>query len=392
MTVHVRVLTGATAVAIMAVAMMPGASGAAPAGPSMAASSTPVPMPSGPTTDVSAPALSFTGRYLAHVAVPRGVTSPRQQLRRTDLSTGASVLVNRSIDGGVASGGTSLPPTISADGRRIAFSSFATRLVAGDTNGRNDAFVRDLSTRTTLLASVALDGGPANGDTGMAALSTDGRYVAFTSCATDVVAGSTTTNSDVYVRDLQTHHTVQVTLRPDGSPSRGPGASSAAVSGTGTFVAFTDYDTDLVTNDDDDTDADLYVRNTRTGTTRWLSPGLPAGANPSGAVISPNGAWVSSRWADGSLHLTRVPTGVTTTVAPDAYALLGSFSGRLGRFVFLSGGQPYVRDLATGVDTPIPVPAGGSVTTVTVSGNGRFAAYDWVPASGEATRIFRVAL
>jgi hypothetical protein len=386
----VRFLTGATAVAMTAVAMMPGASGAAPA--VVSASSTPLPMPSGPTTDVGAPALSFTGRYIAHIAVPRGVTSPRQQLRRTDLSTGASVLVNRSIDGGVASGGTSLPPTISADGQRIGFSSFASRLVAGDTNGFNDAFVRDLATRTTLLASVGLDGSPANGDTGMSALSTNGRYVAFTSSATNVVAGSTTTNSDVYLRDLETRHTVQITLRPDGSPSRGPGATSAAVSGTGTFVAFTDYDVDLVTNDDDDSDADLYVRNTRTGTTRWLSPGLPAGANPFGVVISPNGEWVSTRWADGSLHLTRVPTGTTTTVAAEGYAPLGSFSGRLGRFVFLSGGQPYVRDLTTGVDSPIPVPAGGFVTTVTISGNGEFAAYDWSPESGEATRIFRVAL
>jgi hypothetical protein len=302
------------------------------------------------------------------------------------------VLVNRSVDGGVAAGGTSLPPTISADGRRVGFSSFSSRLVAGDTNGRNDAFVRDLSTRTTVLASVGLGGSPADGDTGMSALSTDGRYVAFTSSATNVVVGSTTTNSDVYLRDLEAGRTVQVSVRPDGSPSRGAGATSAAVSRSGAFVAFTDYDTDLVTTDDDDTDADLYVRNTRTGTTRWMSSGVPAGANPSGAVISPSGQWVSSRWTDGSLHLTQVSTGVTTTVASDAYALLGSFSARLGRFVFVSGGQPYVRDLATGIDTAIPVPAGGNVTSVTVSGNGRFASYDWIPASGDATRIYRVAL
>jgi hypothetical protein len=226
----------------------------------------------------------------------------------------------------------------------------------------------------------------------MAALSMSGRYVAFTSSATNVVAGSTTTNSDVYLRDLQTHTTVQVSVRPDGSPSRGPGSDDAAVSTNGRHVAFADYDTDLVTNDDNDTDADLYVRNMRTGTTRWISPGIPAGANPSGVVISPHGGWVSSRWEDGSLHLTRVSTGVTTTVAANAYAVLGSFSSRLDRFVFISGGQPYVRDLGTGIETPITVPAGGIVTTVTVSGNGLFAAYDWIPTSGDASRIFRVSL
>jgi hypothetical protein len=392
MSTHVRVLTSAGAVAIVAVALLPGAAGAAPRAGSVSVQSTPQQMPSDPMTDVGAPALSFTGRYIAHVAVRRDVTAPRQALRRTDLRTGASVLLNRSIDGGIADGGTSRPPTISADGKRVGFSSFGSRLVAGDTNGRNDAFVRDISTHSTLLASVGLGGSPANGDTGMSALSTNGRYVAFTSSATNVVAGSTTTNSDVYLRDLQAHTTVQISVRPDGSPSKGPGANSADVSGDGRLVAFTDYDTDLVTNDDNDTDADLYVRNLRTDTTRWLSAGIPAGANPSGTVISPDGRWVSTRWADGSLHLTRVSTGVTTTVAASAYATLGSFSRRLDRFVFVSAGQPYVRDLATGIDTPLTVPAGGSVTTVTVSGNGQFAAYDWNPSSGDASRIFRVSL
>ena len=76
----------------------------------------------------------------------------------------------------------------------------------------------------------------------------------------------------------------------------------------------------------------------------------------------------------------------------NGYALLGSFSSRLGRFVYMSGGAPYVRDLATGVATAIDVPDGGIVTTVTVSGNGRFAAYDFLPESGGPSRIFRVAL
>jgi hypothetical protein len=392
MSTQLRALTGAAALAVVAVTMLPGASGAAQTHPSVSALSTPQPMPADSMTDVSAPALSYTGRYIAHVAVQRGVSSPRQQLRRTDMNTGGSVLLNPSIDGGIASGGTSLPPTISADGTRIGFSSFGTRLVAGDTNGRNDAFVRDASTGTTLLASGGLNNHPANGDTGMSALSKNGRYVAFTSSATNVVAGSTTTNTDAYLRDLQTNRTVQVSVRPDGSPSKGPGANSTDVSADGKLVAFSDYDTDLVTTDDNDTDADLYLRNLTTGKTRWLSAGIPAGANPSGVVISPDGQWVSSRWADGSLHLTRVSTGVTTTVAADAYAPLGSFSSDLGRFVFIGSGQPYVRNLATGVNTAITVPAGGSVTSATVSGNGMFAAYDWVPANGTASRIFRVAL
>jgi len=58
----------------------------------------------------------------------------------------------------------------------------------------------------------------------------------------------------------------------------------------------------------------------------------------------------------------------------------------------MAAGVPHVRDLATGVDEAIPVPAGGFAVNVTISGNGQFAAYDWVPSDGGASRIFRVAL
>jgi hypothetical protein len=91
------------------------------------------------------------------------------------------------------------------------------------------------------------------------------------------------------------------------------------------------------------------------------------------------------------LYLTRVSTGQTTTLG-NGYALRGSFSSEHGRFVFMSQGTPYVRELSTGVDTPIPVPAGGTVTDVTISGNGEFAAYDWAPVDGGPSQIFRVAL
>jgi hypothetical protein len=86
-----------------------------------------------------------------------------------------------------------------------------------------------------------------------------------------------------------------------------------------------------------------------------------------------------------------VDSRVTSTVAADCYALLGAFSSQLGRFVFVSAGRPHMRDLSTGV-AAITVPDGGSVTTVTISGNGQFAAYDWIPDDGGPSRIFRVAL
>jgi Tol biopolymer transport system component len=391
MSTSTRTLAIAAGLSLCAVAMLPGAPGVAQ--PHVAsAGATPQVVVFDPQVDVSAPALSHTGRYVAHLAIRRGQTPAVQQLRRTDLTTGGSVLLNPSIDGGVALGNYSRPPIISSDGSRVAYSTDATRLVANDTNDAFDAFVRDVPTHATLLASVAFDGDVANGDVGQVSLSKNGRYAVFTSDATDQVPGSTTTNTDVFRRDLTTGTTVQVSVRPDGSPSVGPGSLSTDISSNGNMVAFTSYDTDLGQNEGNDGEADLFVRNMTTEHTRWLSRQFPAGANPGGVVISPNGRWVSTRWDDGSLHLTKAGTGVTTTVTANGYALHGSFSSLLGRFVYISGGAPYVRDLDSGVDTAIPVPAGGTVSSVTISGNGRYAAYDWIPDDGSASRIFRVAL
>ena len=353
---------------------------------------TPVQVPSDAQSDVGNPTLSYSGRYVAHRAKREGTGPLQQQVRRTDMDTGASKLLNPAVGGGLAPGNYSLTNVISANGARVAFTTTAAQLVAGDDNDRNDAFVRDASSNTTFLASVAFDGTAANGATGTASLSRNGRYVVFTSTATDVVPGSTTTNSDVYRRDLETGTTVQVTVRPNGSPSIGPGSQSTDVSANGNLVAFNSYNTDLAQADGADGESDLFIRNMTTGTTRWLSSGVPAGANPSGVVISPDGQWVSTRWDDGSLHLTRVSTGVTSTVVAEGFAQLGSFSSDLGRFVFMSGGQPYVRDLATGVNTAIPVPDGGMAQSVSISGNGEFAAYGWVPNDGTRSLIFRVAL
>lgn len=392
MSTTVRTVTAAAGLMLMTAAMLPGGALAAPPGASPTVSSVPQQMPSDAMTDVSAPALSYTGRYIAHVSSRRDQSPPRMQLRRTDLVGGTDEVLNRAVDGGVARGNYSMPPVISADGSRVAFTSNSARLVAGDTNGRFDAFVRDASTDTTLLASAAFDGGLANGSSGMTSLSKNGRYAVFTSTATDVVPGSTTTNADVYLRDLDNGTTVQVTVRPNGAPSKGPGSTSADVSADGNLVAFNSYDIDLAATDSADHESDLFIRNMTTGQTRWLSDGAPLGANPFSVVISPDGRWVSSQWGDGSLHLTKVDTRVTSTVVSSGYALHGAFSSQQGRYVFVSGGQPFVRDLASGVNTPITTPGGGFVTTATISGNGAFAAYDWFPDGGGPSLIFRVAL
>lgn len=192
-----RTLTAAAVLTLLAVAVLPGAPGTAQARSSSGTNSEPQQMPSSPLTDVSATALSYTGRYVAHLAIRRDQTSPRQKVRRTDMSNGRSELLNPSIDGGIARGNYSRPPVISADGSRVSITSTAARLVPHDTNDRSDAF-----------------------------------------------------NS---------------------------------------------YDTDLAATDSADQEADLFIRNMTTERTRWLSAGFPAGANPSGVALSPNGRWATDR-------------------------------------------------------------------------------------------------
>lgn len=343
--------------------------------------------------DAGAPTLSGTGRYVAYTVTTFDTSGvARTRLVRKDRTTGTTQILNRNTSGGVAGGIYSQPPIISDDGRRVAFSSNSARLVAGDTNGRFDAFVRLPDTSQTLLGSPASGGGPSNGDVGMVSMSASGRFLAYTSSGTDVVPGSTTTNADVYRRDLSTGTTIQVTVRPNGTPSVGPGANSVGVSANGNIVAFTSYNTDLAGGEGQENEPDLFVRNVSAGTTRWLSSAFPVGAEPFAVVLSPDGRWVSTRWADGSLHLTEVATAATRLVAADGYAQAGAFDSSGNRFVYTASGQAQLLDLSTGSVTGLRTPSGGVATTVGISADGRFAAYGWNDLTGQNSRVYLVSL
>jgi Tol biopolymer transport system component len=93
------------------------------------------------------------------------------------------------------------PPAISGDGRFVAYDSAATNLVAGDTNGGEDVFVRDTTTNKTQRVSLSSSGAQATGgDSDTPAISADGRFVAFLSGATNLVAGDTNMSTDTFAR------------------------------------------------------------------------------------------------------------------------------------------------------------------------------------------------
>jgi archaellum component FlaF (FlaF/FlaG flagellin family) len=115
-----------------------------------------------------------------------------------DRVTGQTTRVSVASDG-TQGNGHSGSPSISADGRYVAFSSSASNLVPGDTNGRGDVFVHDRLTGQTTRVSVASDGTQGNGDSWWPSISADGRYVAFASEASNLVPGDTNGTWDVFV-------------------------------------------------------------------------------------------------------------------------------------------------------------------------------------------------
>src|SRR5581483_8759234 len=112
--------------------------------------------------------------------------------------------------GAEATGGDSFSPAVSADGRYVAFASDATNLVPGDTNNATDVFVYDRQAKTTTRVSVAAGGGQAGDASFSPSLSGDGSVVAFVSRSADLVAGDTAGGEDVFVRDLAAGKTTRV--------------------------------------------------------------------------------------------------------------------------------------------------------------------------------------
>ena len=157
------------------------------------------------------------------------------------------VRISVGYDGSEANG-DSRAPAISADGRYVAFTSEASNLVPGDTNGCADVFVYDLQTGQMERVSVASDGTEANMASGSPSLSADGRYVAFSSAADNLVAGDTNEYPDVFVVDRQTRKVTRVSIAHDGSQGNG-WSIWPCITPDGRYVAFCSGASNLVPGD-----------------------------------------------------------------------------------------------------------------------------------------------
>lgn len=233
------------------------------------------------------PSISADGRYVAFVSdAPNLVADDNNNdsdIFVFDRQTGTTTRVSVASDGTEANGMSEFP-SISADGRYVAFASYANNLVAGDTNGIYDVFVHDRQTGTTIRASVASDGTQANAGSGANRISANGRFVTFFSNASNLVAGDSNGTYDIFVHDLQTHQTTRVSVSSTGDEANGQ-SDSPSISADGRYVAFVSIAGNLVAGDAN-TVEDIFVHDRQTGATTRVSLGL-AGADANTMSASP---------------------------------------------------------------------------------------------------------
>jgi len=222
------------------------------------------------------PAISADGRYVAfhsHASnlVP-GDTNQTWDVFVHDRVTGATERVSVA-SGGVEVFGISLSPAISADGRYVAFHSGAPNLVPDDPiEGSYDVLVHDRVTGTTERISVGIGGVPPDADSYHPAISSDGRYVAFYSFASNLVAGADANGantSDVYVRDRMTGTTERVSVASDGTQGNKE-SLWPSISADGRYVVFYSNASNLVPWDTNGS-YDVFLRDLVTGTTERTS-------------------------------------------------------------------------------------------------------------------------
>ena len=200
-----------------------------------------------------------------------------------DRQTGRTERVSLTAGGGEANG-TSVSGAVSSDGRFVAFASRASNLVPGDTNGSGDVFVRDRLTGRTERISVGPGGVQGNRDSDeVASMSVDGSRIAFVSKATNLAPGFTRGSSKAFVRDRSTGHTVPVASTPTGGAANGS-SYYAVIALDGRFVAFTSGADNLVPGDRNHAE-DNFVRDLQQGRTDLVS--LAAnGAQACSALLS----------------------------------------------------------------------------------------------------------
>lgn len=240
--------------------------------------------------------ISANGRYVAFESLATNLLPGEGNISfdifLRDRWTGALERITVSENGWPANSDSN-SACVSDDGRFVSFSSYATNLTAGDSNWRSDIFVRDRLRGVTQRVSLGLDGRQTNGSSWAPALTPDGRFVAFESAADNLVHGDTNNQIDVFVVDRFSGTMERVSVAGDGSQAEGT-SMAASISDDGRFVAFQSSAANLTPGDSNGS-YDIFVRDRQTGETRRISTapgGGPADGESLWPVMAGNGRYV----------------------------------------------------------------------------------------------------
>lgn len=225
-----------------------------------------------PDSDCYGAVLSGGGRFVVFESRASNLvtqtTNGKLQLYLYDRQKDATSLVSQNAAGAGANGDTQ-HAAIDASGRYIAYVSVATDLVAGDTNGAADVFLFDTRTGATSLVTHAADGSPANSDSYEVAISANGSVIAVSSYATNLIAGDTNGASNVFAIDRRTGQVELVSVNRDGAPAD-ENSNGPRLSPDGSYVGFSSVADDIAGHDDNQV-SDVYLRNRAAGVTRLIS-------------------------------------------------------------------------------------------------------------------------
>jgi WD40-like Beta Propeller Repeat/Bacterial TSP3 repeat len=355
-----------------------------------------VPVPAGGDGTSVAPLLSADGRFVVFSSAARNLLPASDGLLGLnvfvrDRSSNSISLVSANLSGNGGGNFSSELGGISTNGQFVIFESEANKLVAGDTNGVKDIFLRDLQAGTTRVISIGTNGW-GNAHSWQPAITPDGHWAVFVSLATNLVAGDTNNAADIFVADLPGNTLSRASVGDALPPGRiSTGSATPVITTDGRYVAFATGLTGVGPQ------AEIFVRDMLAGTTSWASSNAAAMAMTmlgssnfpcSHPVLSDAGQFVafkigSSNGIGNALILqTDLSAGTTTMVATNAMPQLAyadeAFGPEMtpdGRFIIFSrrvaanstSCNLYVWDAQSGTETLISADLGGNLPTNAIS-------------------------
>lgn len=329
-----------------------------------------------PADDSEQAVVSANGRWVAFASAAPGIVpndrNGSSDVFLRDMAGGVTVRVSVRSNGAEGDG-TSGGAAISADGRYVAFESSA-ELVRADGNGQTDIYVHDRITGTTTRVSISSSGREATGPSYAPSISADGRLVAFASSAENLVGGDSNLQSDIFVHDRATGRTRRVSVRSDGTQALGGESYNPSISPDGRWVGFDSTANDLMPGGDVGVDADVFLYDRRERRLRRVSDVAGSGEPNGGSwfpVVSQGGRYVAF-WSEAS---DLVPSDL---------------NGQRDVFVWTRASRGFERVSVRSNGHEAPYGAPSTLDGISMSADGRYVAFDvgdpLAPADDDADR------